>query len=132
MIWVAAAFRPEERSPEILATLHDLAYIAWVGNASFVLAQSAAIAIAVFGDPGPRAVYPRWIAYLNVWVVILYLPTAMDIFFTDGVFSWNGVIPLWIPAFTFFTWILAMTYATMRAIDEESADAIVEVVPSAV
>lgn len=124
MIWVAAAFRPEERSPETLATLHDLAWIAWVGNASFVLAQSAAIAVAVFSDAGTRPVYPRWIAYLNVWVVILYLPTAMDIFFTNGMFSWNGVIPFWIPAFTFFIWIIGMTYATFGAIDDETGSAV--------
>ncbi len=60
-------------------------------------------------------------AYLNLWVVVLYLPTALDMFFKTGVFAWNGALVFWIPAFAFFTWCAAMTFATVRAIDEHDA-----------
>jgi hypothetical protein len=120
MIWIAASFRPEQRSPETLATLHDLAFLAWIGNASWVIAQGIAIALAVFSDRSERRVYPPWVGYFNVWVVILYVPSALDIFFTSGPFSWNGLVVFYLPTAAFFVWLVVMTVATLRAIDEES------------
>jgi hypothetical protein len=122
MIWIAATFRPNERSVETLATLHDLAFLAWLGNASWVIAQGIAIAVAIFSDRSQRPVYPRWVAYLNIWVVLLYLPTALDIFFTSGVFAWDGLIVFWVPTVVFGLWMIAMTIATARAIDDEHAE----------
>jgi hypothetical protein len=119
MFWIAATFRPEERSPETLATLYDLAYLAWIGNAAWVIAQGVAIAVAVFTDGSERPVFPRWVGYFNVWVVILYVPSALDLFFTSGMFSWNGLIVFYIPTAAFFVWLVVMTWALLLAIDED-------------
>lgn len=117
MIWIAATFRPEERSPETLATLYDLAYLAWIGNAAWVIAQGIAIALAVLSDRSEWPVYPRWVGYFNIWVVILYVPSALDIFFTSGMFSWNGLIVFYLPTAAFFVWLVVMAVMTVRAID---------------
>jgi hypothetical protein len=116
MIWIAGTFRPEERSPETLATLYDLAFLAWIGNAAWVIAQGVAIAVAVFTDRSERPVFPRWVGYFNIWVVILYLPSALDIFFTHGMFSWNGLIVFYVPTAAFFVWLVVMTAAMLKAI----------------
>lgn len=122
MIWIAATFRPEERSPETLATLYDLAYLAWIGNAAWVIAQGIAIALAVLSDGSERPVYPRWVGYFNIWVVILYVPSALDIFFTSGMFSWNGLIVFYLPTAAFFVWLVVMAVMTARAVDDEQAE----------
>jgi hypothetical protein len=123
MIWIAATFQPEERSPETLATLYDLAFLAWIGNAAWVIAQGVAIAVAVFTDQSEQSVFPRWVGYFNVWVVILYIPSAMDIFFTSGMFSWNGLIVFYVPTAAFFVWLVGMTIVLLRAIAEQTASA---------
>jgi hypothetical protein len=82
----------------------------WTGPATIALMMIALVFIA------------RWVAYLNLWVVVLYLPTALDMFFKSGVFAWNGALVFWVPATAFFIWCAAMTFVSLRAIDEEHRD----------
>jgi hypothetical protein len=123
MVWVAATFRPASRSPEILSTLHDLAWLSWVGVAAWIITQNISIAAAILTDRSKEAVYPRWLAYVCLWAAVLYLPAGIDIFFHSGVFAWNGLVVFWLPVIAYGAWFLPMVICTLWAIDNEAKEA---------
>jgi hypothetical protein len=65
IILAVTAYRPE-RSPELTQTLHDLGWIAAFFPFLPFAMMGAAVAVAIFQDPSPRPVFPRWVAYANV------------------------------------------------------------------
>lgn len=67
-----------------------------------------------------RPVFPRWVAWYNIWVGLLLLPASLIIFFKTGILAWTGLLGFWIPASAFGIWYLVMTWILMRAINEEA------------
>jgi hypothetical protein len=116
-IWVAASLRPEERSPETLQTLHDLAWVAFVAGSTWFVVQMLAVGVAVLTDAGERPVYPRWLGYLSVWAAVLLIPAPLDICFTTGPFAWDGLFVFWIPLAAFGAWFVPVVGLTLKAID---------------
>lgn len=110
----AAAFRPN-RDADLIMVINDMAWLPFVGIWALLLIQGMAIAIAVFIDKEQR-VFPRWLAYFNVWVVLLYAPTSVVFFFKEGPFAWDGVIVFYLPAVTFFVWYFVMFVMMRKAI----------------
>jgi len=82
--------------------------------------QNLAIALAIFTDPHPegQAIYPRWIAYLNLWVAVSFAPGLYIGFFHKAPLAWHGVLGLWMVAVGFFLWAIAMWRMTLKAIDQ--------------
>lgn len=116
-----AAYRPE-RSPETTQTLHDLGWMtAFFPFVPFVM-MGVALAVAIFQDPSPRPVFPRWLAYANIWAAILFLPGGALMFFHDGVFSYHGLFVFWVPFFIFGAWILVLAWAVRYAALNDRAD----------
>jgi hypothetical protein len=70
LIMSVAAYRPE-RAPETTQAFHDIAWFVLVMDFVPFGVQYIAIACAVFNDRSPQPVFPRWVAYLNLWVVVL-------------------------------------------------------------
>lgn len=119
MLFIATAFRPE-RSPETTQTLNDINYILLILPWPPLVGQLAAIAVATWTQR--TEVFPRWVAWFNVWVALLLLPASLIIFFRHGIFSWTGVVGFWIPAAVFGSWYLVMTWALIRAINTEAVE----------
>ncbi len=119
IILTVAAYRPE-RSPEITQTLHDLAWISAFFPFLVFAMFSTAMAVAIFQDPSPSPVFPRWLAYVNIWAEALFLPAAALIFFHSGAFSYHGLFPFWIPLLIFGGWILVLAWAVRRAAINEA------------
>jgi hypothetical protein len=118
----AATFRPE-RSPEVTQTLHDLGWItAFIAVTPFFV-QGLAIAAAIFQDESADPVFPRWFAYTNVWMVLLFLPGGLLLFFKTGAFSYQGLFVFWVPFVVFGAWILLLALMVRRAILREAAQA---------
>ena len=118
IILTVAAYRPE-RSPEITQTLHDLGWISAFFPFLVFAMMSTAMAIAIFQDPSPNPVFPRWLAYVNIWAEALFIPAAALIFFHSGVFSYHGLFPFWIPLLIFGGWVLVLAWACRRAALDE-------------
>jgi hypothetical protein len=121
LIMSAAAYRPE-RAPEITQAMHDIAWFVLVMDFVPFCVQYIAIAIAVFGDKSPLPVFPRWVAYLNLWVVVLFIPTGMITFFKTGPLTYGGVLGFYIPLAIFAFWLLAMPYAVCRHLQREQQE----------
>lgn len=120
-VWMSVAYRVDGRSADTTRALHDLGWILFMTVIWSLFVQLVAIAAAVFLDRGSRAVFPRWIGYLNLWVAVLIIPAGLVLFFKHGPFAWNGVVGLYIPLTAFTFWVFAMTWAVHRNLSEQIA-----------
>lgn len=114
--WAALAFRPEEMPPSFLQIMNDWVWfvfiLSWPPFAVFMLF----IAVAIFRDHNVPTIFPRWVAFFNVWTAILIIPAGLIEFFKTGPFAYNGLISFWFVFIVFFGWILVMSAVTLGAI----------------
>lgn len=115
MIFAAAAFRPE-RDPALTELLNDLGWLIIIPAFPTFIAQFGAIALGALLDKGQPPVFPRWTAYFNMWVALLFVLGALAYFFRTGPFAWNGFFDFWLAAGAFFAWLVVMTPLVLRAI----------------
>jgi hypothetical protein len=123
MLWSWAAFRPDEIAPETTRAINDLGWFLFLYTWPPFSIWALAIAGAIFCDRSERPVFPRWAAYLNVWVAILLVPAGAMLFFKHGAFAFNGVITFWIPTIAFFIWMPAMSWLILKAVADDEAAA---------
>ena len=120
LCWIAAAFRPE-RNPEITQALNDLGWIVIIMPFPFISAQFALIAVAIFCDRNVPNVYPRWLAYLLLYCALGFAPAGLAAYFKTGLFAWDGLLVFWLAAVLFGSAFFSLTWATLRAIDQQYA-----------
>jgi hypothetical protein len=87
------------------------------------MAQNYAFAYAIFTDPRERPLFPRWLAYVNIWAPIIFSPSLLLPFFKTGPFDWRGIFVFWIPAVVFIIQFVANTSMLLRAIRGEEQEA---------
>jgi hypothetical protein len=131
LIWAAAAFRPQ-RSPEITQALVDMGWLLFITPIAPFILQYLVLAIAVFIDKRAQPIFPRWAAYLQLWVCVTFLPALAAYFFKRGPLAWNGLFVWWIPLSAFTLWFVAMIVLAHRAVrlSEASIDAHAELTSS--
>jgi hypothetical protein len=120
--WVLAAFRPETTDPSVIQMLNDAGWFLVLYTWPPFALWCVVIAIAIFADKNEPAVYPRWVAYLNIWVAVLLIPAGLIGFFKTGPFAYNGLFAFYLPWCVFFGWMIAMTVATFKAITREASE----------
>lgn len=113
--WMINAWRPEERSDELIYLLNDAAWLQFIGALSIVMPMFTAVAIAAFNDKSATPMLPRWAAYASVCGFVLMLPDQLLFFFKTGPFAWNGLIGFWMPASVFCGWFLMLFYLIRRS-----------------
>jgi hypothetical protein len=117
----AAAWRPGETSAEVTQAFNDLG---WLGvlftGAPFALFQLA-LAASILMDKSARPAFPRWSAYLNIFVSFFMCEASLLLFFKTGPFSQNGVLVFYVPMIVFFVWIVTFSILAVRAINAEAA-----------
>jgi hypothetical protein len=121
LIMSATAYRPQ-RAPEVTQAMHDIAWFVLVMDFVPFCVQYIAIAVAVFSDRSRVPVFPRWVAYLNLWVVLLFIPTGVITFFKTGPFTYGGVLGFYIPLAVFAVWLVAMPYAVWRHLQRDERE----------
>jgi hypothetical protein len=114
------AFRPE-RSPELIQLLNDFAWMMFITPLAPFCIQNVAIALAIFNDRNPQPVLPRWVAYGNLWVAFLFLPSILPYFFYDGPFAWQGIFVFWLAFIAYASWAMGMGLVLRRAVLREEA-----------
>lgn len=95
----AAAFR-SDRPDAIVQVLNDLGFLGFMGGTPMFLSMFGVLAYAILVTQ-PRVgieVFPRWVGYVNLLIVICYLPEVLVFIFHTGPFAWNGIVGFWIPA----------------------------------
>jgi hypothetical protein len=118
--WSVASFRPDEVPADLTRGFSDLGWFFYVFDWSPLFVWYMAVAMAILGDHSESPVYPRWSAYLSLWVALLSAPGGMVIFFKTGPLAFNGLFGIWIPLGVFFVWIVALTHLTVRAINRQA------------
>jgi hypothetical protein len=121
MVLAAAAFRPEQRSPEITQTLNDVFWLMFVGIVGTLVVQALVLATAAFLDRTEPPTFPRWFGYFNLWYALLAVPGGAVVIFNDGPLAWNGIFAFWIPLVAFSAWMVALTVVMLRSIRAEEA-----------
>jgi hypothetical protein len=119
MIFAITAFRPE-RDPQLTQLLNDVGWLIIIPAFPTFIAQFGAIAFGILQDQSPVPVFPRWAAYFNAWVALLFVPGGFAYFFRTGPFAWDGLLAFWVAAGAFFLWLIVMTPLLLKAIDNES------------
>lgn len=127
IIMCVAAYRPG-RDPQVTQGLVDLGWIVFFMGLAPFAAQDIAIAVAIFRDR-VNAVYPRWVAYFNLWVAVLFVPAVLIPFFKVGPFTYRGLLAFWVPTLVYGLWAMLMAFMTRRAI---LAQAVADRQPTAV
>ncbi|HSV38895.1 MAG TPA: hypothetical protein VLI04_09060 [Nocardioidaceae bacterium] len=113
LIWAVAAFRGDRAASEVVL-LNDLAWLLlFTGITPFII-QNVAIAVCTL-RARDRAVWPRWVAYLNLWVAAAFLPDPLAFFFKTGPFAWNGVLVFWLALSAYGVFLVVMAVVMVRA-----------------
>jgi hypothetical protein len=113
--WSVASFRPDEVSPDVTRGFSDLGWFFFVFDWSPLFVWYLAVALAILGDRSDSPIFPRWAAYLSLWVAILSVPGGLMIFFKSGPLAFKGIFAIWIPLGVFFIWIVVMTALVIQA-----------------
>jgi hypothetical protein len=115
--WGVAAFRAGETTPEITQALNDLGWFGVLFTGAPFAGYQIALAAQILRAENP--VFPRWVAFLNLFVSVFMVEASLILFFKQGAFSQNGVAVFYIPMICFFVWICTMSMVTFKAIKNE-------------
>ncbi|WP_029891244.1 hypothetical protein [Polycyclovorans algicola] len=117
--WAMMAFRPEAMGADFMQIMNDWVWfifiLSWPPFAVFMVS----IAIAIFRDQSVPTVYPRWVAFFNLWCAVLISPAALIELFKTGPFAYDGLISFWFIYIVFFGWIMIMSTVTIKAVNAE-------------
>jgi hypothetical protein len=114
IIWTTTAFRPD-RSPEIMQAMNDLAAFVLELPAPTAILQFLAIIFIVLGDKSEEPIFPKWVAYLNIIVSIMFLPgVAAGILVNSKAMDWNGFVSYSMPGIASSSWVILMFFALLR------------------
>lgn len=121
-IWITAAFRVEERSPEMVQTLYDFGWMFF--DTTFVCSalQSVAIGVAILRDRRAVTLYPRWFAYVSFFTAFCYVPLTVMPFVKNGLFAWHGGVSFWLVFVEFFLFTALGTWLTRQALRRLEAE----------
>lgn len=121
-VWMAAAYRFEDRAADITRAMHDLGWILFMTVIWSLWVQVIAIGAAILIDKKPKPIFPRWLGFLNIWLAFLILPAGTVLFFKGGPFAWNGIIGFYLPLVSFSVWFVCMTWAMHRNLTQQIAE----------
>jgi hypothetical protein len=122
LTWSVAAYRAGTVSPEITRTLNDWAWFNFLFTVPPFIFWFLLVAVAIFNDHNEKPIYPRWVAYCNIWIAILAMPAAVIGFFKTGPFAWDGIFAFWVPVVAFGIWFVVMTTTTLQAVSREERE----------
>lgn len=120
-VWAALAFRAD-RDPQVVQTMSDLGWLMFITPIGPFILQYATLAVAIFIDKREAPAFPRWIAYLQIWISLSFLPAMCAFFFKSGPFAWNGLMVWWIPLATFSAWFGILIVMVAKAVRRGYAD----------
>jgi len=105
----ACVFAYRAHSPEVAQTLWDLGFgmLALSGIPTTVCMAAYATVTLCYGG------LPRWTGWVAAVGVVPHVAIAGSFMVTDGFFSLEGDVTLWVPL-TLFAWILAASIALVR------------------
>jgi hypothetical protein len=117
--WGVAAFRAGHVSPQVTQALNDLGWFGVLFTGAPFAMYMIALAGSIFLDTSEQPAFPRWFAYVNLFVTFFMFEACLIAFFKHGAFSQNGLMVFYAPMIVFFLWVVLMSVMGMRAIERE-------------
>ena len=121
ILWGVVSFRPD-RMPDLMLLFSDMGWI----MASMLIfpffLQALAITFLTFADKKENPLFPRWLGWFGIWVMLGNLPGTVVLFFKTGPFAYNGFFAFWIPFIVACIFFLVMFWVLLKAINNESYD----------
>jgi hypothetical protein len=75
-------------------------------------------------DIRDNPIWPRWSAYLNIWVAVIGAGGVLAVYMKTGPFSWNGIIGIWLPVAFFAIGMSVNAWLLWRRASFEFAHAV--------
>jgi hypothetical protein len=122
VFFVETVFRPD-LSSEMIGVLADLGLFMLAIPGLVAMVQFVITGFIILRDVNAEPIFPRWVAYVNIWVGILSIPGCLVPFFKTGPFAWNGIIAFWIPAIAFGILINVLFFAMRKAANHSALQA---------
>jgi hypothetical protein len=116
--WLTAAYRVDERTPEIIRTLHDFGWMFFDTTYMVTGLQMLAMGCVFLADKRSVPLMPRWLCWYSFVVVAAFLPLSLLPFFYSGPFAWSGLFCYWIGLGSWFAWVICVCYYVFKAIDK--------------
>jgi hypothetical protein len=107
LFWLTAAFRPE-RNAEMIQMFNDLAWITFIGQVGFLIAQSVFLALAIYLDRQPQPVFKIWVAHFNLLIAAALAPASFVALSMTGPLAWDGMLSFWLRNSAIALWIAVM------------------------
>jgi len=122
LIWGVAAFTVT-RAPELTLLAHEFGWLLYITPLSLFPMQLLGIIIVAFTkeEADAHSAFPRWLGYLTAWQLVQSFGGPIAVLFKTGIFSWNGLLPFWLPFTLFFVWMVAICYTLLRALRHQQA-----------
>lgn len=112
--WLTAAFRPEQ-DPSLIQLLYDSGWL-WL-DLAFGVAMLYMIPFGIIAlrDTRTEPLFPKWLAWLGIWVAMEFLAELIMPYFRSGPFSWSGLINFWIPFVVPAAWQVTVSWFMLKA-----------------
>jgi hypothetical protein len=107
LFWLLAAFRPE-RNPEMIQFFNDMAWVTFIGQVGFLIAQSVFLALAIYLDRQAKPVFKTWVAHFNLLIAAALAPASFSAVTLTGPFAWDGLVSFWVRNLAITLWIVVM------------------------
>ena len=114
--WLTAGYRVEERSAEIVRTLHDFGWLFFDTTYMVTGLQMISMAIVFLSDRRAQPLIPRALSWYSIAVVAAFLPLSLLPFFYSGPFAWSGVFCYFVSLGSWFVWVTVLCVYTFKAI----------------
>jgi hypothetical protein len=112
--WTVMAFRAED--PAIVQAFNDLGFFLFLYTWPPFGILMVIIAVAICRDINATPIFPRWVAYYNVYAALGMAPASFMGLFKTGPLAYNGVLAFWVVAIDFFVWMVVMSIVVLKAI----------------
>lgn len=67
----------------------------------------------------PQTLFPRWLAYVSIGLMLFYWPAFGLVFVKSGVVAWNGALPFWVGSITGLLNIFTISFYIYKATSKE-------------
>jgi hypothetical protein len=121
VILLTAAFRPEQ-DPAITRMLFDLGWLTIDMVWGVTTLQYVAFGAVVLRDQRPEPLFPRWLAWLGIFLGCEFVLEFIMPYMRSGPFSWSGVFNYWLPFFGPFVWMILVVVYMLKATDRLVAE----------
>ena len=114
IFWLTAAFRPEQ-DPAIIRLLFDMGWLMIDIGFGVTILQYCALGVVALRDTRAKPLFPKWLAWLGIWISLEFLVELIMPYFRSGPFAWNGLFAYWIPFFGPFVWMICVAFFMFKA-----------------